>query len=244
MDWTPGNARRIDELIHAVERATERPVATFDWDNTCMAGDISELMLSALSTDERNLLREYESLFDSHGRERAYAFCCEVHAPNTPEHIEARTESVLREAFRDGRVQIREPMRDLGARLMERGWEVWIVSASLVHLVRAAARDFGVPRDRILGVELDVSEGVLQPQVQEPMTMYEGKVHAIREHIGKRPDLAVGDSPNDLPMLQHAQNAIVIDRAIREMHTEAGRNGWILQTGWPARSWEPHGESA
>lgn len=241
MHWSPSNARRIQEVIHDVERSTDRPVATFDWDNTCMAGDISELMLSVLSTDqERDLLREYEALFETHGRERAYAFCCEVHASNTAAHIEHRAAAALQQALQQDRVQIRAPMRDLCHELTARGWEVWIVSASLVHLVRAAARTFGVPRDRILGVQLEESDGLLAPRVREPMTMYEGKVLAIRHHIGKRPDLAAGDSPNDLPMLRYARHAIVIDRAIDEMRAESSREDWILQSGWPARSWEPH----
>ena len=81
---------------------------------------------------------------------------------------------------------------------------------------------------------------MLQPRVREPMTMYEGKVVAIRERIGRIPDLPAGDSPNDLPMLRHARHGIVIDREIPVMRQESAERGWILQREWHAPSTEPH----
>jgi hypothetical protein len=48
--------------------------------------------------------------------------------------------------------------------------------------------------------------------MQYPVPIYSGKISVIWDAIGRRPYLAVGDSPGDHPMLAYSENRLWIAR--------------------------------
>lgn len=115
-------------------------------------------------------------------------------------------------------------MRELEAA----GIEVWIVSATNEWTVTRAARDFGIPKERVIGNRCVVERGEILAERDGPTTWRQGKVDAIRERIGVDPLLALGDSMTDFEMLEAAQERIVISTPQSVLAEHAASEGWGL----------------
>jgi HAD superfamily phosphoserine phosphatase-like hydrolase len=111
------------------------------------------------------------------------------------------------------------------------GVAVWIVSASPQIVVEAVLAHYGIRAAGIIGVRNVVRAGVITDQLEEPLSIYEGKVARIKVEISPlvRPLIAVGDSMNDAPMLWYGGRNIpvVVDRG-NALADEARKNGWHL----------------
>lgn len=95
-----------------------------------------------------------------------------------------------------------------------RGVNVWIVSASPRLAVEVGADLFGVANWPIIAV--DCIDGG-KPAYIEPIPIGEGKVAAWQQLGLPPPDLALGDSQWDLPLLRSARVGFLLERADREM---------------------------
>jgi phosphoserine phosphatase len=58
------------------------------------------------------------------------------------------------------------------------------------------------------------TQGIIQPYIDGTGSMFEGKVTCIKEIIdaSKRPLFAIGDTLNDLAMLEYSSHAIIRDK--------------------------------
>ena len=54
-------------------------------------------------------------------------------------------------------------------------------------------------------------------------------MEALEREAGGRPDLAIGDSPDDEPMLAHARRALLLDHGDRDLAARARERGWMVQ---------------
>ena len=124
----------------------------------------------------------------------------------------------------------RPAMIKLANGLSAAGFEVWIVSASNRWIVQASAHVYGIPPERVLGIDAEVRDAVLTDYVLKPVTCVAGKVEAIRDRIGRMPDVAFGDSLGDLPMLEASARPFVIGR--RDRRT-AKLLGIAAEREWP-----------
>lgn len=152
-------------------------------------------------------------------------------------------------------IRLQPPMVDLVHALHSQGVEVWIVSASEQHLVEATAAHAGIPRERVLGVQMALdAHGRLSPALVpcgadgvERMSFGEGKRCVINRTVfGIPPErqaelaapllravLAAGDSDGDVPMLQDATEVrLALDRnrselMCRALFNEDGR--WFVE---------------
>ena len=107
-----------------------------------------------------------------------------------------------REVSRGARF-IRESVDLIGA-LMERRFDIWVVSGSNKWSVEPVFRRFGIPPDRIIGIDLEVRDGLLTDRAEVPVPIRAGKVDALRRHTPLVPLLAASDSKNDIPLLLHS----------------------------------------
>jgi HAD superfamily phosphoserine phosphatase-like hydrolase len=109
--------------------------------------------------------------------------------------------------FRSG-LRVQPEMQDLMESLRAAGIDVYIVTASLKQLVEvfAGAGNFGynVPADHVIGMEVELKDGMLQPAYKAGWVQPEraGKVEAIRRRLGRlgEPVFAAGDSDGDVEM--------------------------------------------
>lgn len=235
--WEPEVHAALQEMIvsHGVLSPTydpdRPPVAVFDWDNTCIRGDIGESLLQVLDErDDGRRIATYEHMCEDQGPEACYAWAAFVVAGMTELDARALAQGIITEVLADGRVQVRPEMRDLIWALQRHGWDVWVVSASVYPAVQAFAQHYGVEPNRVLAVQLVVGDdGLLQDQLSEPLPWRQGKVLAIDRHVGRRPLFAAGDTWTDLEMLQDARYRLLFDRNKREIQHIAEREGWWIQ---------------
>jgi phosphoserine phosphatase len=91
-----------------------------------------------------------------------------------------------------------------------RGVRVWIVSASPRQAVEIGARQHGLADLPILAVDCLSTN---PPTYRDPVPIGEGKVAALAGAGLSQPDLALGDSTWDLPMLRSARQGVLLVRA-------------------------------
>ncbi|MCY2989734.1 MAG: haloacid dehalogenase-like hydrolase [Planctomycetota bacterium] len=119
-------------------------------------------------------------------------------------------------------LRVQPEMQNLMASLRAAGIDVYIVTASLKQVIEVFAGEgfgYSVPTDHVLGMELEVKDGQLQPAYKAGwvQTHHQGKVEAIRSVLGARgePVFAAGDSDGDYEMLsgfEGTQLALVLNR--------------------------------
>jgi phosphoserine phosphatase len=93
--------------------------------------------------------------------------------------------------------------------LLHSGFQVWAVSGSSTWSVEPVFEALGVPPERVLGIGLSVSGGVLTADVPEPISVHEGKVRTLGHAGLPAPALTASDSPLDLPLLQCSSDLMV-----------------------------------
>jgi HAD superfamily phosphoserine phosphatase-like hydrolase len=239
--WDPAVHAGLEAVIARYGRGSpgwtqkDRPVATFDWDNTCIRGDIQESVISWLDQrDAGRRFRIYERLAEEQGKPAAFEYAAGVVAGLYELEIRELTLKVVEDWLSKGGLHFRPELRDLIAALQRWGWDVWVVSASAEPVVQTIAQFYGIPADRVIGLKLSVaSDGLVLPHVSGPFTYREGKVKAIDKYIGVRPTFAAGDTDTDIEMLQSAEHVLLMDRGNDEAQAEAKAGGWWVQPpGW------------
>ncbi|HHO50384.1 MAG TPA: hypothetical protein ENK18_05800, partial [Deltaproteobacteria bacterium] len=226
----------LQELVTA--RAPSPPLAAFDFDETCIFGDISETMLALIAGDTgadlvepylravaRDPLSAYLDLVDT------------LIAGRTEPQVRQLALRTLDQGRRSGRIVLREAMRELIWAMHRHGWEVWIVTASPEAVVQPIAERFGVHPHRVLGMRCGKdTQGRYAPGVLEPYTYRQGKLDALHAATGRDPVFAAGDSRTDEALLRAARHALLIDRGDATLRTEAEAGGWWIQ---PAETLQP-----
>lgn len=239
--WDPAIHQALEQMIvdhgqtSAKHDPSAPPVATFDWDNTAIRGDIGEAILEVLDArDNGGRVAEYERLCETAGKPVGYPWAAYQIAGLTERGVRDLTLEVIDRYLADGRIRLRPEMRDLIAVLQAHGWDVWVVSASAEPLVRAFAQLYGIPSNRVIGMRLGTdSRGVYQPELVGPNTFRAGKVEAIDAFIGRRPVFATGDTETDIEMLDSARHRLLMDRGCGITRAAADRGRWWIQTpGW------------
>jgi hypothetical protein len=145
-------------------------------------------------------------------------------------------------------------------------WSVrWMVARALNPLLAAHDAASGIPADHVMGIstllqdtgghlykdallvrgnpeyaaleERTLSSFRLTSRLQYPVPTYAGKIGCIWEAIGRRPYLAVGDSPGDHPMLSFSEHRLWIARMEKSGYQQTtldcirrtGKKGWMMQ---------------
>lgn len=228
--WSPELAAGLAAMIEQEQGDEFPPLATFDWDNTSIRGDISEAVLDHLDQlDGGSRIKDYLSLLATHGKVVAYPAAATALAGYTAAELREVVIDVIDARLQKSRVAVRPEIYDLYATLQHRGWEVWVVSASAEAIVAPFAAYYGVPAERVIGMRLAAdAQGRLLPTLAGPSTFRQGKVDAIEQFIGRRPTFAAGDADTDLEMLHAARYRLVIDRGYPELRSAALTGGWWL----------------
>ena len=172
--------------------------------------------------------REARDGWDAHCRgelnDLALAILCATCLRGLPEEL---VEADARNFFeRHIRHLIVPETQDWARRLQEAGVAVWVVSGSHRWIVSAGARAVGIPQDRLLAVETVVRDGLLSPEVMLPVPFGVGKAKAIRQRLGRCPDLAAGNMLSDRAMLELAELPVAVE-------PEPALAAFATERGWP-----------
>ncbi len=112
---------------------------------------------------------------------------------------------------------------------LERGDRVMVVSATGEHLVTPIAQQLGA--HGALAIDVEIVDDRYSGQTYGTMTHPYGKVRQLKEWLllqesaGFAQTWAYSDSMNDLPLLEHADHAWVINPA-EPLHQLAQQRGW------------------
>lgn len=233
------------EQINTLIKRSKPPIfAVFDFDNTCIANDIGEAVLSYMARndfpDMRDDFERYHALLDNGDVRGAYEFgAAALRGLSINEIDDLVRKTIEFEGRAIGEEKLfgwnvargiapRPKVLELIDFLQANGVEVWIVSASPELLVRSAMKNFGI-KAKLIGVRNVIHEGKVTAEIEKPMPIIEDKVNCIKKFIHpiRQPLVGVGDSMNDLPMLEYSQIKAVVDRG-NELAKRARDNKWFL----------------
>lgn len=221
--WSPAIHAALSALL---EEPGDGRIAAFDFDQTCITGDIGESLLLALGPD---VLAEYQRLDATQGHEVSYPWCAAALGGRSRAELEDLVARTSQSCLDAASIRIRPEIADLQRSLRARGWQVWVVTASARHAVLPLAARYDVPPDHVLGMELREEHDWVHPEVVGTITYRQGKVDALIEATGRTPDLAAGDSITDLELLLSATHALLLDRGAPHMQQHAEREDWWVQ---------------
>jgi len=203
-------------------------IAAFDLDNTLLIGDCGDAVFNRLKADElktplridnRRIPVTWDDYYDvllEKGKITAYPMMVRSLA-NIP--VEKIKEASYRMFFSKEKsieiegVDIRVPtphpvMQDVVSYLKSRGFDIYIISATIQYTVEVAAKEFfGIPGDHVLGMiprlrRHDVFGDVTEDEIAGPITVADGKIDAYRALAGNTsPLITAGDSITDLNIL-------------------------------------------
>lgn len=223
--WPASTHRHRDELRAAYERFLyfDDPLLLVEW----MDG----------------MIDVYEAIRNDHGTEAAYRWSSIFFAGFYEEEMGALSRKVFDHhltasssvGLPSGRelavgIRIRPAMQELVRAMLDRTWTVYIVTASPRIPIAVLSHRWNLPAEHVIGMELHrMDDGRFGPHIVEPYPCGEGKVQALRR-ITEEPLLfAAGDSMMDLPLLEEAQSAMVLDRGSVTLRTMAHQKGWIVE---------------
>jgi phosphoserine phosphatase len=120
----------------------------------------------------------------------------------------------------------REPLQKLILSLLEKNWEVKILTSSPTWAISVAVNDFGLNEEDVFGMNLKLENELTTDQIIEPYPYGQGKVDTILQNFKKKCDISFGDTINDLPMLQSANRiAVLFDRGNVELNEKCKQLG-------------------
>jgi len=180
----------------------------------------------------------YHELLDEEKIWEAYQFCTKILSGFTPAEVADITKKALEfegtgikeEELFGKKVQrgivLRQSVVELLKITDELGIKKWIVTSSPELVVKAAMEYFNI-QTNLIGVSNILKNGLLTQELKTPIPIREDKVTAIKEYIDPKetPIMAVGDSMNDLWMLEYAQLKVVVKKNEKLVSLAQGR-GW------------------
>ena len=236
-DWPSAIAEAADAMVrrHGVDAPDHDPlappIAAFDWDDTCIHGDISHEALEVLEEQEpRGLVQAYleaceEDLYAAY-RDLVHTLV----AGRTVDEVRQLGRTALDRGTRRGVLALRPGMAALIARLQARGWWVRVVTASPTALVQPIAGMYGIPPEHVLGMTSRSHRGRFLPELVEPAPVGPGKLDVLRNHTGRDPLFTAGDSRSDYPLMTASRYVLLRHHQDEGLRSEAAKKGWwILQ---------------
>jgi phosphoserine phosphatase len=170
------------------------------------------------------------------GKRALFELMMTTHAGNTTEEFSQIVKDWLAKAKhpKTGRPyteMVYQPMLELLAYLRANDFKTYIVSGGGIEFMRPWAEEvYGIPPEQVIGssikTEFEMRDGkpvlVRLPELNF-INDKAGKPVAIRQHIGRRPIAAFGNSDGDLQMLQWTSTGRGARFALLVRHTDAAR---------------------
>ncbi|MBX8483752.1 HAD family phosphatase [Pseudomonas cichorii] len=216
------------------------PLAIFDLDETLIGGDCASLWSEQMGrlgwVDPESFMKRNDELMAAYSAgklamEDYMAFSLEPMAGRTPEEVDHLVgpwvEDFIEPIIYSDACKCIAQHRAKGDRIL-------VISASGVHLVKPIAERLGI--DEVLGIELDVQNGVYSGATVGVLTYREGKITRLMDWLDAEGENLEGasfysDSRNDLPLLLKVDHPHVVnpDAVLREHAAKAG---------WPVHDWK------
>lgn len=239
-EFSPELWSRLLSALDLAESEGAPKIAAFDADNTLWDSDAGETFfdwqihhanLPGLPPDP---WAHYKNLKKPDPRV-GYVWLAQISAGQTLAQVRAWAAECLRQV---SPWPVYQSQKRLITELHSRGYEVFIVTASIKWAVEPFASLVGVDFDHVLGIETKIVDGVVTSEPVLPMTWREGKAAGLLARTGGvRPVLVSGNTYGDTAMLEtatHAQLAVctqdqpcgLFDEETK-LWVEAKSRGWL-----------------
>jgi phosphoserine phosphatase len=211
-------------------------LAAFDADGTLWDGDLGEAVLLALIREGQLLAappdpwNEYVARVNRDPAD-GFGYAGRLMAGLSEELIRGTSARVFAAEFS---AKVFPECRWLLQTLAQSGWVIYLVSASNRWSIEIAADSFGLPRERVLALDLDSDQGILTDRVCSPVPTLEGKPALLRARTDRFPDLAFGNSFLDLPLLLSATVPVAVG-LLRDASQGNPQNAFLVEAtrrGW------------
>jgi len=120
-------------------------------------------------------------------------------------------------------------MRDLVAKLLAAGFDVWVIDDVPQPTLAASTRDYGVDPSRTYGVQNSTDGPSLGAEVLAPIPTRGGKTEIVQAALGRPADLMLGRDAADFDLLSYGDGLRVILDGDPELVRKAGERGWLVQ---------------
>ncbi len=203
--WSTQNQRAIDSFLN---QSYSSGIAVFDADGTLWQKDIGEAFLLWLIDHHKlsnvdyskDIFAQYQNKVAQNTKE-GYIWAVSLMAGLSENEIKSWANQFFKEHFRN---DIFAPQKLLISQLTEKGIPVWIVSASNRWIIEAAAPYLGIDASKVIGISLEVENGILTNKIQQPVPYGEGKLLALLQRTPGPILYASGDSLGDKDLLLNA----------------------------------------
>ena len=204
-------------------------VAVFDCDGTLWNGDAGGKFLK-WSIEQGLVSRSTSDWIDTRYRaylagERSEEQICgevvQIYAGLRDEELRAAAARFMQEFVP---TRIFEEVVAVAEALHRGGTEVWAVSSTNKWVIVEGVRQFGIPEERVLAVELRVTDGLITSELVD-VPSGEGKAVALKRMGLPHPDAIFGNSIHDLAMLEMARNPFPVNPS-PTLLKEAANRGW------------------
>jgi phosphoserine phosphatase len=176
-------------------------------------------------------IEEYLFIRDTQGLGESYRWTSFIFMGWTIENFKNFCKDLWTTQIRDSKkdpsfVHPREPLQKLIFSLLEKNWNVKILTSSPTWAISEAAQDFGLNQNDVFGMNLKLENQLTTDQIIEPYPYGKGKVDTIFQNFHQNCDISFGDTINDLPMLQSATRiAVLFDRGNVELNEKCKELG-------------------
>jgi len=214
--------KKLDDLENISVKNNIQKSAFFDMDNTLLVGDIGELIILAILTNQSNSgnlklsmnWAEYIECMKKNGEPYAYQEIIKAKEGNSIEMLKDLTHELLNNDapfyFKEGDFTMIKPkprpnkvIKGLIAELIERKYQIYVITASSHFIAEAVIKKWfpEIDSNNVFGVKNKLNGDILTNQLEKPFPINEGKGYVIDELIkNDKPLITAGDSPNDIFM--------------------------------------------
>jgi HAD superfamily phosphoserine phosphatase-like hydrolase len=225
----------VDSRSHPVEGGPR--LAAFDLDGTLIRRDMGDAVLATLISKGRISVEAwwtYQQLLKD-SRSKAYEWAVAAMEGLKVADVYLAAADVLRgspeekislsDSVRVDRPSVIPQMQALVMWLHSHDFEVYLVTATNFWAASVVGADFfGIPAERVIGVEADLDRGRLTSRITRPAPIGEGKAEAWKHRLGVRhPFIAAGDSAGDLSLLSLVSGGLILWTGPQDK-TPAGKN--------------------
>lgn len=178
------------------------------------------------------ILKHYSEIANTKGVEASYRWSSFLFSGSSANELKEYSQTVWEnQKTREdpSRVFPYPEMLDLIQFLNENDWDVYIVTASPELVIQSISKELGIEPNKVIGMELKLKNRFLSSEILEPYTYGLGKVKAFQNKTGKLPDLAMGDSMNDFPLLESAKLSIALDKGNQDFIDKCKDRNFFIQ---------------
>lgn len=179
------------------------------------------------------ILNEYSYLLENQSTEIAYRWSSFIFSGLSEIEQKEFTRKVWTNEINStetSSVKIFQDMINLIEFLQLHHWKIFIVTASPETIIREVANHFLIDPKHVIGMNLEIENGIFTSKIIEPYTYGIGKVNALQSRFGLTADLAFGDSENDFPLLCSARKmGIALDKGDTKYIEKCRDKNFLIQ---------------